>query len=84
MAAPLYAPQGVEVVIKRVDTVCQGPTCKALRAFVKVEKRYKIAFFFFFFFRYLRYLYPSVSRRIATIRDYELFTFEVVLKDLES
>ena len=43
MAAPLYAPQGVELVIKRVDTVCQGPTCKALRAFVKVDERYKIA-----------------------------------------
>ena len=33
MAAALYVHQGVELVIKRVDTACQGPTCKALRAF---------------------------------------------------
>ena len=43
MAAPLYAPRGVELVIKRVVTACQGPTCKALRAFVRVDKRYKMA-----------------------------------------
>ena len=39
----MYAPRGVELVIKGVDTACQGLTCKALRAFVKVDKRYKIA-----------------------------------------
>ena len=47
MAASLYAPQGVELVIKMVDTACQGPTCKALRAFVRVDKRYKMALIFF-------------------------------------
>ena len=43
MAAALYAPRGVELVIKRVVMACQGPTCKALRAFVRLDKRYKMA-----------------------------------------
>ena len=50
MAAPLYAPRGVELVIKRVVTACQGPTCIALRAFVRVDKRYKMALIYLFYY----------------------------------
>ena len=48
----MAAPQGVElvIIIKRVDTACQGPTCKALRAFVRVDKRYKMALIYLFYY----------------------------------